>query len=248
MGAFMTPSEGLNYAAVLDTAADIARALLHLHCNNGAVPPCGPAAGAVRRSVGHMACCFNALMGWSTATHAAADESAGSEQRVNRVGCLYAFPHSGHWFARNLSSSFLLARSMPRSQRLHHHPVLHMDLKARNVLMCSSGMDGRGVVCKVGLAAAAFHAPPGQQIFCMLQRLVERLAGTACPHLWGSIGGGGGSVARTRRLRCMVPRAGGRLRPRAAHGPGGLSHQRLLPGVHKSCAVVNWAPVARKGC
>jgi len=30
---FLTNS-GLNYAAVLDSAADIARAMLHLHCNN----------------------------------------------------------------------------------------------------------------------------------------------------------------------------------------------------------------------
>ncbi len=31
-GAFLLPG-GLNYAAVLDTAADVAKAMLHLHCN-----------------------------------------------------------------------------------------------------------------------------------------------------------------------------------------------------------------------
>ncbi len=59
-GAFMSPA-GLNYLAILDSAVDIARAMLHLHCNN----------------------------------------------------------------------------------------VLHMDLKARNVLLASSGTEDRGVCCKV---------------------------------------------------------------------------------------------------
>ncbi len=52
---------GLNYPAILDCAIDIARAMLHLHCNN----------------------------------------------------------------------------------------VLHMDLKARNVMLASSGTEGRGVSCKI---------------------------------------------------------------------------------------------------
>ncbi len=59
-GVFMGPA-GLNYPAILDSAIDIARAMLHLHCNN----------------------------------------------------------------------------------------VLHMDLKARNVLLASSGTEERGVSCKV---------------------------------------------------------------------------------------------------
>ncbi|KAF5831352.1 kinase-like domain-containing protein [Dunaliella salina] len=59
-GVFMGPT-GLNYPAILDSAEDIARAMLHLHCNN----------------------------------------------------------------------------------------VLHMDLKARNVMLASSGTEGRGVCCKI---------------------------------------------------------------------------------------------------
>ena len=59
--AYLSASGGLNYAAILDTTIDIARAMLHLHCNN----------------------------------------------------------------------------------------VLHMDLKARNVMLTSSGTEGKGVTCKV---------------------------------------------------------------------------------------------------
>ncbi|KAF5828817.1 kinase-like domain-containing protein [Dunaliella salina] len=59
-GVFMGPN-GLNYSAILDCAIDVARAMLHLHCNN----------------------------------------------------------------------------------------VLHMDLKARNVMLASSGTEGRGVSCKI---------------------------------------------------------------------------------------------------
>lgn len=82
-GIFTSPSGDVNLPAVLDSAIDVARAMLHLHCNN----------------------------------------------------------------------------------------VLHMDLKSRNIMLTSSGTEGRGINCKVSdfgelcLLACFFHWP-GEHVSC----------------------------------------------------------------------------------
>ncbi len=53
---------------------------------------------------------------------------------------------SGLNYAANLDSAIDIARAM---LHLHCNNVLHMDLKARNVLLASSGTEERGVSCKV---------------------------------------------------------------------------------------------------
>eukprot|EP00200_Dunaliella_tertiolecta_P016210 CAMPEP_0202421856 /NCGR_PEP_ID=MMETSP1128-20130828/50555_1 /ASSEMBLY_ACC=CAM_ASM_000463 /TAXON_ID=3047 /ORGANISM="Dunaliella tertiolecta, Strain CCMP1320" /LENGTH=1194 /DNA_ID=CAMNT_0049029899 /DNA_START=159 /DNA_END=3743 /DNA_ORIENTATION=+ len=97
-GVFLDPN-GLNYPAILDSAEDIARAMLHLHCNN----------------VLHMDLKARNVM----------LASSGTEGRG--VSCKIA--------------DFGLAVRIGLTET--------MDLKARNVMLASSGTEGRGVNCKV---------------------------------------------------------------------------------------------------
>eukprot|EP00983_Pelagomonas_calceolata_P081650 1155638-Pelagomonas_calceolata.AAC.3 len=133
----MTP-QGMNYAAQLDCAMDVAKAMLHLHCNNVSRVIKEICKSVVNQLVRFR---YRALLLFLPSTKAKS-QCAGRclccKRRFPRFNSLRIHSDRPYHFLDTL-----------RTLRSLHMLVLHLDLKTHNILLASSA-EGKGVTCKVG--------------------------------------------------------------------------------------------------